>query len=406
MQRSAKQKGAVLALVLVAIMLLMISGAALIRLTNGRLLEAARTKSREKAFSAAEAAYEKALFWMTQQPDMLSALTSNQTQGLVRFLDSQGTYWVRFANFLGSRPVFHIQAIGECGIYEHRIDAYLVQAVSGWDLGTSRIPSSPTQLVQGYFVTGEVIAMPMHINDQKDSPDARDIGISGTPQFLASVSMGESRYTTGGSDKYADVINLFQAGIYFNQPASRIATPEFVQQKIERFKRFTNPTYQLKPTIRMTLPKHPQGRTGFYASTVSDLPAVHLKFYVKDGKGYMRIYNDCTVAGYTRDGSATNTWDYCLNTTSTPHIGNMLYTVVIIPQGLIPMFRLMIHLIRSMCVSRMAEWKADQAHNCLWTAMSLLAAAKKTLSRWEPKSIRSKAKFLSWRPAIFGLLMN
>jgi len=311
-QIKTKQHGSVLALAIVVILLLTLTGAALIKAAHGQLLQAVQMKNREAAFSAAEAAYEKAVFWMSQQPDMLSSLYSANASGSLNFTQSYSDYGVSFAGFLGSRPVYKIEANGYCGIHQRSISAYVVQAVSGWDLGSCQIPSSPTQGAKGYFVTGEVIDMPMHINDQNDSPDERDIYTSGTPQFLAQMSMGESRYTSGGSDKYSGVMGLFKGGIYFKQPASRIANTDSVIQKVDRFKQFTNPSYQFKPTAK-PLPKDPNGKAGFYSSTVSEAPAVHLKFYVKDGKGFVRIYDDCTVATYTRGGATNNSWDYSLN---------------------------------------------------------------------------------------------
>ncbi|MEN6307427.1 MAG: hypothetical protein ABFD91_06690, partial [Anaerohalosphaeraceae bacterium] len=93
-----------------------------------------------------------------------------------------------------------------------------------------------------------------------------------------------------------------------------------VSLKVQRFRECTNAAYCYSPQVIQSLPKHNSGRTGFYSSSVNDLPAVQLKFYVdKNGVGYVRVYNNCTVAGYTRQGSGSNSWDYKVNTTGSNH---------------------------------------------------------------------------------------
>jgi hypothetical protein len=309
-KRLKKHRGSVLALAMILITILMLTGFAIIKVAEGRRVQAIRIKNQESAASAAEAAYEKAAFWMSQQVDMFSSLQSSQTSGTLNFTQSSADYKVTVASFLGSRAVFKVNANGYCGIYQKTIDAYLVQAVPGWEMGMSACPAGPTTVQPLSFVTGEVIDMPLHINDQKDDPDQRDIPISGSPDFRDRVSMGESRYKSDGTDKYKSVINLFDEGISFGQPASRIYDSTVVAAKVEQFRTTTNATYCYTPS-KIALPKDALGETGFYTSTVTDLPAVQLKFYVNgSGQGYVRIYNNCTVAGYTRGGTSSNSWDY------------------------------------------------------------------------------------------------
>lgn len=314
-RKSMRRRGSILALTVVLVLVLTLTGVALLSVAEGQLLQAVRVKNQEAAFSAAEAAYEQALFWMSQQVDMLESLGHIQSSGTLEFPTSRSDYSIRFTTFLGARPVYKIEANGYSGIFQRTVSAYVVQAVSGWEMGMCRIPSGPNSTIAVNFVSGEIIDFPMHINDLKDSPDNRDIYISGSPDFRAHVSMGESRYRTSGADKYGtSIINLFPAGISFNQPASLITNPTSVDAKINRFRDATNVSYRFSPQIVKSLPKHSQGRNGFYSSTVSEAAAVHLKFYVKDGAGYVRIYDDCTVATYTRSGTASNSYDYSVNT--------------------------------------------------------------------------------------------
>jgi hypothetical protein len=310
-KKTEKCKGSVLALAVILTVILTLAGFAMLKAAEGRLGQAVRTKSQEAAAAAAEAAYEKAVFWMSQQVDLLTSLQNNSPTGTLNFAQSNADYSVTLASFSGSRPIYKVSANGHCGIYQKTLDAYVVQAMAGWEMGQCRIPSSPTSTAEVSFMSGEIIDMPLSINNLNDNPDNRDIYISGNPDFRDHVSMGESRYTPSGSDKYGStIINMFDEGISFGQPASRIYDSSAVSAKVELFRTTTNSSYRFTPT-KITLPKSSNGKTGFYSTTVSDLPAVQLKFYVKNnGQGYVRIYNNCTVAGYTRGGSNSQTYDY------------------------------------------------------------------------------------------------
>jgi hypothetical protein len=312
-----KLRGSALVLVMILVVLLTLTGFAMLKAAEGRAVQAVYIKSQESAASAAEAGYEKAIFWMGQQVDMLTSLEDDKNNGSLTFERSSVNYTITLASFVNSCPVFKIESTGFCGIYQKTIEAYVVQAVAGWEMGQCRIPSNGIQTAEVNFMTGEIIDMPIHINKLDDTPDKKDIYISGTPSFRQRISMGENRYTADGTDKYSSVISLFTKGISFSQPASRIQDADAVAAKVELFRTSTNPTYCLTPA-KITLPKSADGRTGFYSATVTDLPAVHLKFYVTAaGLGYVRIYNNCTVAGYSRNGPAGTSWDYKINPADT-----------------------------------------------------------------------------------------
>ena len=181
-------------------------------------------------------------------------------------------------------------------MFNRTVDTYVVQAVSGWDMGMCRVPTSPTTTSPVYYANEEIIDMPLHINKFDDSSDYRDIHILGSPQFLQPVAMGESRYTTGGYDKYTNVMHLFDGGIYFDQPDCRVTDEDSVQSKVDRFKENTKPKFRFKPVAK--------------APVENPKPVVQLEFFVcGKGVGKVRITNNCTVRGFkqTRD---SRTYDF------------------------------------------------------------------------------------------------
>lgn len=292
-RRSRKERGSVLALVVISLIMLIAVGTGLLAISYGVRQQALRIKNEAIAMLAAEAGYERAVFWMSQQEDMLSALQNGAagSSGTLQLTDGQCDYSIQFDTFIGARPVYKIVSNGHSGTFNRTVEVSIVQAISGWDMGMCRIPSGSGSTTPVSYVTGEVIDMPLHINNLNDSPDSRDIYISGTPQFLREAAMGESRYTSGGSDKYAGVMGLFASGgIYFNQPDSRVTDEASVQSKIDRFKNSTNPLFIFTPTApaAITLP------SGSFWNTYAQ-PAVHLEFYVQGGVGKVRITNNCTV---------------------------------------------------------------------------------------------------------------
>lgn len=299
--RCRGRRGVILVLTVFLLVILGLLGAGLIRVSEGAHEYAVQLKREAAALAAAEAACEQAVFWMSQQTDILSALQNGSASSQLTFPDSAAGYQVRFVDFVGYRPIFEILSRGQSGAYSRTIRLHVVQAISGWEMGVCRIPSGTTSTSEVNFSGGEVIDMPVHINSYGEPDDyERDIYIHGSPTFLRSVSMGESRYSAWGSDKYRDIMNAFNSGIYFNQPESRISDEEVVNTKIESFKAVLQdqrPDLILVPEDNHRVPH--------------GLPAVQLEFFVaKDGLGYVRITNDCTVRGYERPGGSSNTWDY------------------------------------------------------------------------------------------------
>jgi hypothetical protein len=295
---SVRNRGMTLALVAITLMILTTLGVGLLAVGYGARREAVAEKAEVAAMLAAEAGYEKAIFWMGQQQDMLSALQlgASGTSGSLAFPDSSCTYGISLFTFVGARPVFRVVSDGHSGIFNRRVDVLTVQMISGWDMGGCRIPINSTSTDEVSFVNGETLDMPIHINKADDSPDARDIFISGSPNFLQAVAMGESRYTTRGSDKYSGVMGLFDGGIFFNQPASRVTDERSVQSKVTRFRDSTKAAYRFTPIAGAT------GVTNRQAAT-------QLEFFVEGGVGKVRITNNCSVRGFSQSQDS-RTYDF------------------------------------------------------------------------------------------------
>jgi hypothetical protein len=235
---------------------------------------------------------------MSQQQDMLTTLYngSTGTSGNITFTGASCDYTISFYSFIKARPVYRILSIGHCGPFDRTVDSLVMQAISGWAMGKCRVPTGATSTSAVNYVDGEIIDMPLQINRLIESQDQRDIYIIGDPQFLQSVAMGESRYTAGGSDKYAGVMGLFQQGISFNQPDSRVVDEATVQSKVDRFRDSTAAAFRFTPTAS--------------ASVTNAMPAVQLEFYVDtDNIGKVRITNNCTVKGY-KQSADSKTYDF------------------------------------------------------------------------------------------------
>jgi hypothetical protein len=309
---AGRQSGSVLVLVMIALVILMASGVAMMAVSYGVRKEAIQAKSEAVAVLAAEAGYERAVFRMSQQPDLLTALSdddfeSSESISIIK-QDEEGyegddseqtgtaDYTISFDSFMGARPVYKVSSTGHCGIFYRTVDVYVIQAVSGWDMGMCRVPMGTTTTQAVYYVNGEVIDMPLHINCYNDEPydDERDIWISGSPDFRRVVTMSESQYDSEGSDKYADVMDLFDEGIYFMQPSSRIMDRDVVQEKIDNFEQTLQ---SQKPQFIYTPTEN--------SSVTNAAEAVQIEFFVSGGVGKVRITNNCTVRG----GDAGN-YDY------------------------------------------------------------------------------------------------
>jgi len=260
----------------------------------------------------AEAGYEKAICWLSEQSDVLSAMTMTSLdrrrnsgadkpiiepqEGGASFKNSYCNYTIRLDRFLGTRPVYEIESNGYCGQVARRVKTLVVQAIQGWDMGSCRIPVQPFISIPIKFTGADIIDMPIHINcDNRPDDQFCDIFISekNKPQFDKPVSMSESRYRQWGreKDKYAGIIGVFQGGIYFDQPNSKITDRDSLSEKVERFRRSTLPSFNFS---RIT------GRKPRANDKVPGAcPAVQIEFYVdRSGSknfGMVRITNNCTV---------------------------------------------------------------------------------------------------------------
>jgi hypothetical protein len=270
-------------------------------------LQAVQTKAQIEAMLAAEAGYERAIFWMSQQTDILGELQSGGGSGNINFGTSRCNYEVGFADHIGARPLFRVSSTGISGrpSFTRVVDVNVVQEISGWAMGACRVPSggttsSETSTTPVSFVNGEIVDTPLHINNHHD--DVIDISISGSPQFRQKIEMGESRKNSGGTDMYSSYMSLFHAGIDFDQPDIRITDEAAVQSKINRFRDSTNLLFRFEPNGTADINKLP-------ASSTSRFSAVQLEFFVQGGVGKVRITNNCTVLGYHRT-STNSTWDY------------------------------------------------------------------------------------------------
>ena len=314
--------GLALGLVVMCLGILTVLGVGLLAVGHGTRRQAASTKADLAAMLAAEAGYEKAVFWMSQQQDMLSALYQGVpgTSGTVTFPDSSCSYQISLFTFAGSRPVLRVACAGKSGVFERHVDVLVVQAISGWDMGMCRVPTGATSTSPVNFTTGEVIDMPLSINKMNDSPDKRDIHIIGSPDFQQPVAMGESQHTAGGADKYGGVMDLFSDGIYFNQPTTKVTDEQSVQKKVDRFRDSTKVEYRFKPVGQ--------------AAVTNRQSAVQLEFFVQSGIGKVRITNNCTVRGL-QQSKDSRTYDFRVKSGSggTRFERYPIYAYHLAPQG-------------------------------------------------------------------------
>jgi len=301
--------GFVLPLVLVVMTILVILSIGAMMASYSSRLQAVQTKAQIEAMLAAEAGYERAIFWMSQQTDILGELQSGGGSGNINFGTSRCNYEVGFADHIGARPLFRVSSTGISGrpSFTRVVDVNVVQEISGWAMGACRVPSggttsSETSTTPVSFVNGEIVDTPLHINNHHD--DVIDISISGSPQFRQKIEMGESRKNSGGTDMYSSYMSLFHAGIDFDQPDIRITDEAAVQSKINRFRDSTNLLFRFEPNGTANTDINTPN-----SSNRSQFSAVQLEFFVQGGVGKVRITNQCTVLGYHRTGT-NSTWDY------------------------------------------------------------------------------------------------
>jgi hypothetical protein len=258
-------------------------------------------KNEAAAMFAADAGYEKAVFWMSRQRDVLSALQQNGvlgTSGAINLANGDCDYKIGLFTFVGARPVYRVISNGHSGMSDVTVDVLVLQAMSGWDMGMCRVASGQMETYPVNFADGEIIDIPLHINKFGDDYDRRDIYISGDPRFLQPVAVSEPRYDTSGSDKYASGMGLFEGGIYFDQPNSRVTDEASIQSKVDRFRNSTNAQFQFKPVDKTPL-----------GSVENPHPAVQMEFFVEGGIGKIRITDNCTVLGF-QQAMDDRTWDF------------------------------------------------------------------------------------------------
>ncbi len=284
------QRGSILVLVLVSLIILGALGLGMLSVAYGVRHRAIMLRNEAVAMLAAEAGYEKAISWMSQQDDMLSALKDGAPgmSDSLEFVDGDCDYRIELFAFIGARPIYRVISNGHSGTFNRTVDVLVVQAVSGWDMGACRVLFGGTTTYPVSFADDEIIDLPIQINKLDDNPDNRDIYIKGDPRFLQSVTMGESRYRTGSSsDKYGSVMDLFEDGIYFEQPDCKVTDEASVQSKVDRFEESSDSQFRFTPVAG--------------APVLNPHPAVQLEFFVEGGVGKVRITNNCTVRGYQRD---------------------------------------------------------------------------------------------------------
>ena len=296
------RRGSAYALAAVAVVVLSTLGVGMLSAAWHTRLNALKFKNETISMLAAEAGYEQAIHWMSQQQDMLSALKNQApgTTGSLAFVDGACDYAIELHSFATARPVYRVVSKGRSGRFSRTVDVLVLQAISGWDMGICGVPSSSSSTQPVYFADSEIIDVPIQINNQHDSPDQRDIYITGSPQFHQTVGMGEGRYTNGGGgDKYAGVIDTFGGGIYFDQPDSKITDADAIAAKIERFENSTKPNFNFKPVATAK------------SQVENPNAAVQLEFFVEGGVGKVRITKDCTVRGFQQSYDS-RTWDFKL----------------------------------------------------------------------------------------------
>jgi type II secretory pathway pseudopilin PulG len=315
-RRRVSTNGFALPMVLIVMIILIVLTVGTMMVSYGSRIQAVKVKAETEAMLAAEAGYERAIFWMSQQTDILGALQAGEGSGNINFATSRCNYDVQFQDYMGARPVFKILSTGISGrpTFTRVVEVAVMQETSGWAMGACKVPYTATTNGAVNFKASEIIDMPLHINRADDSPDIKDIFIdmsgSPDPRFLRKIEMGEPRKTSGGTDKYTNPDNVmpcFEDGIYFDQPNVRITNANAVQSKVDRFRdsTATSPiSYRFTPADPCSGVSNPR------------CSAVQLEFYVTGEVGYVRITNNCTVRLCVTRSSDDRTWDY-----NTPGIG-------------------------------------------------------------------------------------
>ncbi len=302
-----RQSGSILVVLMVLIVMSLL-GYGLLMISWQVRREAVSERTNTAAVLAADAAYEQAIYWMAKQSDLLSVLTVNPSgvtdpEPIPPFAESRSNYTIFFHDFFNNRPVYRIQAQGQAGPTKRTIDAYVVQAVGGWD-GPHTVPSSPAAAEAWPFASGEVIDIPVHINRHKDNPDVRDMYISGSPEFRQRVEIGENR----GSKYPSNIMALFKGGVSFDQPDNKITDAAAVQSRVDRFRQSI--INEGKAALFLLTPAKSSSISGDTEA------AVQLEFYLSGGTGKVKITNDATIRVHAGGAGANPTNDYKIDPAS------------------------------------------------------------------------------------------
>jgi len=294
----AQAKGSILALIIIIVLILVILGLGLLQVAYGSRLQAIIVKNESIALMTAEAGYESALLWMGQQNDMLSVLSTadkKRIKGTLAdpaFENSGSDYIISFYGFNGALPVYRVISNGYCGRARRTIDVLVTQSVGKWwDMDACSVPNSPWTAAPVFFGSGDLIGMPIHVNNNGTRDDrTRDIHVIGTPRFLSPVSVGESRYSRRNNDKYQDIMGLFENDrVHFNQPDRQIVTAQALAAKAARFKD------DIKKSNKFYYKPKYDSKVGYIPNAA---PATQLEFYLKNDVGMVRATNDCVVRLY------------------------------------------------------------------------------------------------------------
>ncbi|GAI31727.1 unnamed protein product, partial [marine sediment metagenome] len=108
-KKHIKKRSYVLVLTVITMVILTILGLGLLTVSFGVRLHASRLKNEAIAMLAAEAGYEKAVFWMGQQQDMSYVMKSGGSYSdSITFPNSRCDYTISMYAYLGSRPAYRI----------------------------------------------------------------------------------------------------------------------------------------------------------------------------------------------------------------------------------------------------------------------------------------------------------
>jgi len=272
-----RNRGVVLAFAAMSLLVLATIGLGIMAVAYGYRHRAISVKDETIALAAAEAGYERARVWMSQQ-DSIGVLARGIEQKIgPAALDSGGSYECTVScageRDIGSRTVYRIVSKGRYNRATKAIDVLVTQAIDGWASTHREIVSNNGTRAAPLNDANE-IGMQLHINESDDGEPG--MVIDGLSSFKRHVTTTES--DTGQYDPYQ---SLFSKGISFNQPANFITDETVIQQRIVEFRTIANRIYVplMNPRVILDNP------------TRQHEPAVQIEF---DSSG-IRVANHCTV---------------------------------------------------------------------------------------------------------------